>query len=65
MIKVVYIDYLSHTLLDEILEGKNINLSHLQSLANLQFWTFGLHHLCIWIQLVQTLGTSCVYNIFG
>ena len=42
-------------MLDEILEGDNVNLSHKQSLANLHFWAFSLHHLNIWIQPVQTL----------
>ena len=61
IIKIVYIDYLNHTLLDEILESKNVNLSHLLSLANLQFWTFGLHPLYVWIQFVQ----ASICNIFG
>ena len=63
--KIVYIDCLSHTLLDESLEGNNVNLSHLQSLENLQLSSLGIHNLYIWIQFVQTLGTSCIYNIFG
>ena len=36
----------------------------LQFLANLQFWAFGLYHLNIWIQFVQTLGTSCIYTTY-
>ena len=55
---------LNHTWLDGILEDKNVNLSYLQSLANFQFWTFGLYHLNIWIQFVQTFGTSCIYTTY-
>ena len=55
-----------HTLLGEILKDKNANLSYLQSLVNFQFWTFARYHLniCIWIQFVQTLGTSCIYTTY-
>ena len=58
IIKIIYIGCLNHTLLDEILEGK----SYLQSLVNLQFWTFDLYHLSIWVQFGQTLGTFCIYT---
>ena len=49
---------------DEILEDKSVNLSHLQSLANLQYLDFGHYHFNIWIQFVQTLGTSCIYKTY-
>ena len=55
---------LNYTLLDEILEDKNIDLSYLQSLANLQFRTFGFYHLNIWIQFVQTLGIYYIYTTY-
>ena len=55
---------LNYTLLDEILEDKNIDLSYLQSLANLQFRTFGFYHLNIWIQFVQTLGIYYIYATY-
>ena len=51
-------------MLDEFLENKNVNLSHFQSLANLQFWTFGLYHLNIWIEFMQTFGTTCLCTTY-
>ena len=57
----VFLGFLNHTLLDEILDDKNVNLSNLQSLANLPFWTSGLYHLNIWIQFVQIL---CRFTYF-
>ena len=52
-------------MLDKILEDKNVNLSNLQSLPNLQYWIFVLYHLNIWIQFVQTFDTSLYTTYLG
>ena len=49
---------------DEILEGKNVNLSNLHSFANLQVWAFGLYHINIWLKFVLTFGKSCIYGTY-
>lgn len=51
---------------DEILEDKNVNLSDLQSLANLELWVFGLclvSHLEIRTQFVQPWGHLVIWII--
>ena len=43
---------------------KECQLSKLQFLPNFPFYASGLYYLNIWIQFVQTLGTSCLYTTY-